>query len=131
MKSILNVTKTLSDRIKVISSYNIYSGIKSQQAKKEKKENICHSVPKTFDFSQNSSVPFHQVAFYHSISCVLLIGKPNESWKNSIKFERNALSTTKKAFKKRRKKILHQQRQSPNFVNFFRTPKSNNSKLIE
>ena len=55
MKSILNVKRT-SNLIKGISSHNICSGIKSQQ-----KKNICHSVPKTFDFSLNSSVPFHQV----------------------------------------------------------------------
>ena len=102
---------TLSNLIKIISYYNICSGIKDEQAKKTA---ICHSVPKTFDFSQNSSVPFHKVTFYRSISCVLLIDKPNESYKNCIKFERNALSTKKKAFRKKRKK-LHQQRQMPQF----------------
>ena len=59
MKSILNTKKkhiTLSNLIKVISYYNICSGIKDDQAKKTA---ICHSVPKTFDFSQNFSVPFH------------------------------------------------------------------------
>ena len=61
MKSILNVKKT-SNLIEVISTYNICSGIKSQQAKKT----ISHSVPKTFDFSQNFSVPFHQVTFIKS-----------------------------------------------------------------
>ena len=106
MKSILNVKTTLSDLIKIISNYNICSGIKSQQSKKK----ICH-----FDFSYNSSVLFHQVTFYRSVSCVLLIDKPNESCKNSIQFERNALSTTIKAFKKKIKKILHQQRQMPQF----------------
>ena len=50
--------------IKGISSHNIWSGIKSQQVKKA----ICHSVPKSFDFSQNSSVPFHRVTFDYSIS---------------------------------------------------------------
>ena len=94
----LNVKKT-SNLIKDISSHNICSGIKSQQVKK----NICQSVPKTFDFSQNSSVLFHQVTFDHSISFVLLIDKRNESCQNSEKFERNAISTTKKAFKKKRK----------------------------
>ena len=53
------------------------------------------SKPKTFDFSQNFSAPFHRVTFDHSISCVLLIDKPNESCQNSKKFERNAISTTK------------------------------------
>ena len=85
----------------VISTYNIYSGTKSQQAKK----NISHSVPKTFDFSQNSSVPFHQGTFYYSISYMLLIDKPNERHKSSIKFERNALSTKKKLLKRKEKNI--------------------------
>ena len=84
--------KKTSNLIKVISSHNICSGIKSQQITK----NICHSLPKTFDFSQNSSAPFHPVAFDHSNSCVLLIDKPNESCQNSKKIERNAISTTKR-----------------------------------
>ena len=75
--------KKTSNLIKIISSYNICSRIKSKQAK-------------TFDFFQNSSVLFHQVTFDHSISCVLLIDKPNESFKNSKTFERNILSTRKK-----------------------------------
>ena len=96
MKSILNVKKA-SKLIKVISSYNICKKLSTRKKK------VCHSVPKTFDFSQNSSVPFHQVTFDHSISCVLLIDKPNESCQNFKKFKRNAISTTKKAFKKKRK----------------------------
>ena len=63
---LINVTSNL---IKVTSSYNISSGIKMSTNKKT----IYHSVPKTYDFFQNSSVPFHQVIFDHSISCVLLI----------------------------------------------------------
>ena len=126
MKSILNVKKKRSNLIEFISAYNICSGIKSQQAKKT----ISHSVPKTFDFSQNSSGPFHQVTFYYSISYVLLIDKRNESCKNSIKFERNALSTTKKAFKKKRKEYYTRKDKYPNFTNFFRTSKSNNSNLL-
>ena len=47
--------KKTSNLIKGISSHNICSGIKNQQVKKT----ICHSVPRTFDFSQNYSVPFH------------------------------------------------------------------------
>ena len=70
------------------------SGIKSEQVKKT----ICRSEPKTFDFSQNSSAPFHRVTFDHAISYVLLIDKPNESCQNSKKFERNAISTTKRNF---------------------------------
>ena len=69
------------------------SGITSQQAGKK---NICHSVPKSFDFSQNCFVPFHQVTFDHSISCVLLTDKPNESFKNSKKFEKKCLICQKK-----------------------------------
>ena len=39
--------KKTSNLIKDISSHNICAGIKSQQVRKT----ICHSVPKTFDFS--------------------------------------------------------------------------------
>ena len=74
MKSILNVKET-SNLIKGISSYKICSKIKSQQVKN-------HPVPKTFDFSQNYFAPFHRFTFNHSISCVLLIDKPNESCQN-------------------------------------------------
>ena len=74
--------KKTSNLIKSISSHNVCSGIKSQQVKKT----ICHSVPKTFDSSQNSSVSFHRVTFEHSISCVLLIDKPNENCQNSKNF---------------------------------------------
>ena len=91
--------KTSSNLIKGICSHKICSALKSQPLKKT----ICHSVPKTFDFSQNYSVPFHRVTFDHSISCALLIDKPNESCQNFKKFKRNAISTTKKAFKKKRK----------------------------
>ena len=93
MKSILNVKKT-SNLISCISSRNFYSGIKSQQVK----QTICHSVPKTFNFSQNSSVPFHRVTFDYSISCMALIDKPNEKCQSFKKFNRNAISTTKKSF---------------------------------
>ena len=77
------------------------SGIKSQRVKKT----ICHSVPKTFNFSQKYTVPFHRFTFDHSISCVLWIDKPNESCQNSKIFKRNAISTTKKTFKKKRNSI--------------------------
>ena len=79
MKSILNVKKTFK-LINGISSHNICSGIRSTR-----KKTICHLVPKTFDFSQNSSVPFHQVTFDRSISCVP--NKPNESFQNSKKLK--------------------------------------------
>ena len=93
MKSILIVKKKESNLIRVISSDNICSGIKSQQAKK-KKPFVINS---TKNFSQNSYLPFHRVTFRHSISCLLLIDKPNECCKNSKKIERNALSTIKKS----------------------------------
>ena len=64
--------KKTSNLIKSISSHKICSEIKSQQVKK-------HSVPKTFDFSQNYFVPFHRFTIDHSISCVFLMDKPNES----------------------------------------------------
>ena len=56
MKSILNVKRT-SNLIKGIYSHNICSGIENQQIEK----NICHSVPNTFDFSQNFCAQFYQV----------------------------------------------------------------------
>ena len=59
-------------------------------------------MPKIFDFSQNSSVLFHRATFDNSISCMLLIDKPNESFQNSKNFERNATSTTKKKVLKRK-----------------------------
>ena len=66
------------------------------------KTTICESERKTFDFSQNCSAPFHQANFDHSISCVLLIDKPNECCQNSKKFEGNAIPTTKKKLLKRK-----------------------------
>ena len=93
MKCILNV-KTTSNLTKCISSHNICSGIKSEQVKKKKPFDIQYQK------LLNSSVPFHRVTLDHSISCVLFIDKPNESCKNSKKIERNAISTTKKAWKR-------------------------------
>ena len=100
MKYILNV-KTTSNLTKCISSHNICSGIKSEQVKKKKPFDIQYQK------LLNSSVPFHRVTLDHSISCVLFIDKPNESCKNSKKFERNAISTTKK-LKKETEIVLHQ-----------------------
>ena len=57
--------------------------------------------------SQNSSAPFHRVTFDHSMSWVLFIDKPNESYQNSEKIERNAISTTKKSFWKEKEMVLH------------------------
>ena len=104
--------------------------ISALQLKVNKQKKHLSLITKNFwFFFQNSSVPFHLVTFDNSISCVLLIDKPNESFENSKTFERNTLST-KKSFLKE-KKILHQQRQSANFTNFFRMrmPKINNSNL--
>ena len=106
----------------------IISALDLKLTRKKIKKHLS-SVPKTFDFSQNSAVPFYQVTFYHSISCVLLIDKPNEFCKNSRKFERNILSTTKKTFKKKIKKYYTSKDKSQNFTNFFRTHKNNNSAL--
>ena len=64
----------------------------------KKKKTISHLVPKTFDFSQNSSVQFHQVTFDCSISCVLLIDKPNESFQNSKKLKEMPYLPPKKSF---------------------------------
>ena len=49
--------------------------------------------------------------------------------KTPKKIERNAISTTKKAFKKKRKKYYTSNDKCPNFTNFFRMPKINNSNL--
>ena len=116
MKSILNVKKK-SNLIKGISSHNIYCGIKSQQVK----EIFCHSVLKNFDFSQNSSFPFHWVTFYHSISCVLLVDKANKSCQNSKKKEkkkkkeRNTIFTIKKLPKRKGKSITPAKTNAPIF----------------
>ena len=107
MKSIK--CKETSNLIKVISSYNICSGIKRQQAKKTR---LSLTIPKPFDFFQNSSVPFHRATFDHSISCVLLIEKPNERCKNSKKIE-NTLSITKKLLKRKENSITPAKTNAP------------------
>ena len=79
--NLLNVKKT-SNLIKVISSYNICSGIKSQQAKKP----FIIISTKTF-----LRIPlFHfieSLSNIHPISWVFLIDKPNKSYKNSKKLK--------------------------------------------
>ena len=122
--------KKKSNLIKGISSHNIYCGIKSQQVK----EIFCHSVLKNFDFSQNSSFPFHWVTFYHSISCVLLVDKANKSCQNSKKKKKKKKRKKyhihhKKTSKKKRKKYYTSKDKCPNFPNFFRRPKMINSNL--
>ena len=110
MKSILNVKKKFN-LIKGTSSHNIYCGIKSHQVK----EIFCHSVLKIFDFSQNSSFPFHWVTFDHSISCVLLVDKANKSCQNSKKKkkERNTIFTIKKLPKRKGKSITPAKTNAP------------------
>ena len=123
MKSILNVKET-SNLIKGISSHKICSEIKSQQVPQ-----TC-SVPQTLDFSQNYFVPFHRFTCDHSISCVLLIDKPNESCQKLKKKKlKNAIFTTKKAFKKKREQYYTSKDKCPNFINFFRRPKINNYQI--
>ena len=90
-KIYIKCKKKPSNLTKVISSYNICSGIKSKKAKKP----FVTQYKKLLIFFRNYSVPFHQVTFNHLVSCVLLIDKPNESFKNSKTFERNTLSTKK------------------------------------
>ena len=77
MKSLLNVKSNL---IKFTPSYNICQQTICRQAKKKKKKN-SHSMPKALQYQK-----------------VLLIYEPNESFKDFIKFDRNALSTTEEAF---------------------------------
>ena len=109
--------------IKVISSYKICSGIKSQQAKKPF---VIHLLL-TFDFFQYSSVPFDEVIFDHSISYVLLINKLNESCKK-LKHLKEIPYPPKKAFKKKIKHYTSKDKCS-SFTNFFRMPKISNSNL--
>ena len=122
MKSILNVKNNIN-LIKVISSCKICAGIKSQQ---EKNPFVIQ-----YPFLFFSKFLFH---FIKSLSTVqfpvwFLIDKPNESCKNFKKFEINALPTTEKAFKKKRKKNYNSKDICPSFTNFFRTSKSNHLNL--
>ena len=99
--------KKTSNLIKVISTYNIHSGIKSQQAKKP----FAIQYQNLLIFFQNSLVPFHQIIFYHSILCVILIDKPNETFKKSQKFERNTQMKASKT-QKHLKEISYPQKKS-------------------
>ena len=61
-------------------------------------------MPKTFDFSQNSSVPFHRFTFDFLISCVVLRDKPNERCQNLKKnLKEMPYPPQKRAFKTKRK----------------------------
>ena len=101
--------KKTSNLIKGICSHKICSGIKSQPVKKT----ICHSVPKTFDFSQNYSVPFHRVTFDHSVSCVILIDKPNVSCQNPIKKKETPYPPQKKLLKRKGNSVTPAQANAP------------------
>ena len=114
MKSILNVKKT-SNLIKGISSHKICS------EKSTSKKTIQYQK---LDFSQKYFVPFHRFTFDHSISCVLLIDKPNESKK---KLKEMQYPPQKKLLKRKGNSITQAKRNAPNFTNFFRRPKINNS----
>ena len=111
MKSKLNVKKNPSNLIKVISSYNICSGIKSKQTKKQFA--IQYQNLLIFFFFQSSSVPFDQVTFGHSISCALLIDKPNESFKNSKNIWKKYLLPKKKLLKRKEKNITPAKTNAP------------------
>ena len=78
--------------IKGISSHKICSEIKSQQVKKS------IQYQKHLIFLKITLLHFHRFTFDHSVSCVLLIDKPNEGCQNIKKVKRNAISTTKKYF---------------------------------
>ena len=71
------------------------------------------AVPKTFYFSQNSFVPFHRVTFEHSISCVLLIDKPNENCKTPKKLEEMPYPPQKKLLKRKENNITPAKTNAP------------------
>ena len=110
MKSTLNLKKA-SNLIKGICSHKICSGIKSQRVKKN---HLSFSTKNLIFLSfLKYSVPFHRVTFDHSISCVLLIDKPNEWCHNSKKIKRNAISTEKKLLKRKGNSITPAQTNAP------------------
>ena len=71
---------------------------------KQNKTAICYSVPK-IDFSGSSYVPFPQVTFYRSISCVLLIDKRNKAAKTALNLKEMPYSHKKKLLKGKEKNI--------------------------
>ena len=68
----------------------------------KQKKNLSLTVPKAFDFSQNSSVAFHRVTFDHSSSFVLLLDKPNKSCKFPKKSLKQMPYPPQKKFLKRK-----------------------------
>ena len=117
--------KKTSNLIKSISSHYICSEIKCEEAKKS----ICQSVTKTSDFFSELLCSNSQSHIFDSISCVLLKDKPNKSYQNSKKLERNAIFTAEKAFKKKRKQYCTSNDKCPYFTNFFGTPKTDQRKI--
>ena len=107
MKSILNVKKHLT----WLKLYLVI--ISALELKVNKQKNHLSFSTKNFWFFQNSSVPFHQVTFDHSISFVLLIDKPNEGCKTSGTFERNTLSTKKKPLTRKENNITPAKTNAP------------------
>ena len=108
MKFILN-TKTqlknilLFNLINIIFNYNICFGIKVDQAKIRL---FVIQWQKLLIPLKNSFCPFYQITFSLSNSYMLLIDKENESCRNSIQFERNAMATTIKNSKREKKKNI-------------------------
>ena len=103
-KTMKNIT--LSNLITVASYYNICSGIKGEQAKKQ-----------PFVILYQKLLIFLRISLLHFIkllsTVLLLIDKPNESCRNCIKFKRNALSTTKELLKREEKKIAPAKTNTP------------------
>ena len=75
--------------------YLVIISVLDLKVNKQKKPFINNSTKIFWFFSE-----FDRVTFDYSILWVFLIDKSNENCRNSKKFERNALSTTKKSFQK-------------------------------
>ena len=75
--------------------YLVIISVLDLKVNKQKKPFINNSTKIFWFFSE-----FHRVTFDYAILWVFLIDKSNENCRNSKKFERNALSTTKKSFQK-------------------------------
>ena len=119
MKSILNIKKQHLTWLKLYLVITSALELKFNR----KKKNIPHSVPKNIDFSQNSSVPFHQAPFCHSkffSATKWKLQKLHKIWKKSLIHHKNKLL-------KKEKNITPAKANAPNLTNFFRTPESNNS----
>ena len=99
MKSILTVKKA-SNLIIVMPSYNIYSGIKSQQA-----------IKKQFVIQYQKLLIFFRIPLFcfikllSSISISFFLRSTKKSCKNSKTFQGNTLSTKKKLLKRKENNI--------------------------